>query len=154
MKNSTTKSWVISVMVLGMIALIILNPISKYSQWLTANLNNFFEMCKIGYNFSENDTVTIIRFLEYFILGTGMTAIVSGLSSKTLFRNSPIIMFVGLFIAVLEALFRRLCIEDALISFIWIFIAMIFYIVFSHFGSASSKKSNSKYKIKKYDRRR
>ena len=132
MKNSTTKSWVISVMVLGMIALIILNPISKYSQWLTANLNNFFEMCKIGYNFSENDTVTIIR----------------------LFRNSPIIMFVGLFIAVLEALFRRLCIEDALISFIWIFIAMIFYIVFSHFGSASSKKSNSKYKIKKYDRRR
>lgn len=154
MKNSTIKTWSLYVMVLGMTALIIFNPIAKYSQGLTVSLNNFFEMCKIGYNFSENDTVTIIRFLEYFILGTGMTAIVSRLSSKTLFRNSPIIMFVGLFIAVLEAYFGRLCIEDALVSFIWIFIAMIFYITFSHFGTASSKKSNSKYKMKKYDRRR
>lgn len=154
MKNSTTKIWVLSAVVLGMIVLIIFNPISKYSQDLTLSLNNFFEMCKIGYNFSENDTVTIIRFLEYFILGTVMTSIVFSFSSKTLFRNSPIIMFVGLFISVLEAYFKRLCIEDALISFIWIFIAMIFYIVFSHFGSASSKKSSSKYKIKKYDRRR
>lgn len=154
MKNSTTKIWILSAVVLGTILLIIFNPISKYSQDLTVSLNNFFEMCKIGYNFSENDTVTLIRFLEYFILGTGMTSIVCGLSSKTLFRNSPIIMFVGLFISVLEAHFKRLCIEDALISFIWIFIAMIFYMVFSHFGSASSKKSSSKYKIKKYDRRR
>ena len=68
MKHSTTKIWILSAVVLGMIVLIIFNPISKYSQDLTLSLNNFFEMCKIGYNFSENDTVTIIRFLEYFIL--------------------------------------------------------------------------------------
>lgn len=154
MKKSTIKTWALFVMVLAVAVLIVLNPVFKYSQIITSGLNNFFEMCKIGYNFSQDDTITVVRFLEYFILGTGMTALITRLSSKTLFKNSPLIMFVGLFIAVLEAHFRRLYIEDALISFIWIFIAMIFYMALIRFGKAPSKKSNSKYKINKYDRRR
>lgn len=154
MKNKNIKTLVLLIAVLGMIALIIFSPVLKYHKEITSNLNNFFEMCKIGYNFSENDTVTIIRFLEYFIFGTIITAFVSGLSSKTIFKNSPIIMFSGLFVAVLEAHFRRLCIEDALISFVWIFIAMVCYVGIKYIGAASSKKSSSKYKTKKYDRRR
>lgn len=154
MKRSSTKTCTIYIMVFATIALIMLNPILMYSKGLTANLNNFFEMCRIGYNFSENDTITIIRFLEYFLLGIGLTAAVSDFSERVVFKNAPIVMFVGLFIAVLEVYFKRFYIEDALIAFVWIFIAMTTYVLCHRFKSRYSKKSNSKYKINKYDRRR
>lgn len=154
MKNKNISNIVLFVSILIIAVLIISNPVLIYYREITTNLNSFFEMCKIGYKFSENDTVTVIRFLEYFVFGNVMTAFVSNLSYKTIFKSSPIIMFIGLFVGVLEAYFRRLCIEDALISFIWIFIAMICFIGFRRLSETSSKKPSSKYKTKKYDRRR
>lgn len=158
MKNKQISQFIFIILFLGIAVWIFLNPVVATScdrvQEFTTLLNRFFEFCHLKYNFSEKDTISLIRFLEYFILGLCGTVVFCVRNLKNAVKNIPLILCIGIMIAMFEANFRALEIRVVLYSFICLSVGLIFCMALMSLKSTSQNVKNSKYKAKKYDRRR
>lgn len=140
---------------------IFLNPYTNLD-YLNANpglcfgINNFFEKCGLGYRFSFNDLLYLMRFTEYFIFGIITTQIVK-FHSQNIWKDICVPLFLGLGLSVGEIYFKsfgdlKIGLYEVVMSFMYFCIGLIFYIILGKIKFSGKKSFN--YKSMKYGRRR
>ena len=126
------------------------------SEKLANNVNDFFDFVKLNYRFKSADFSIFMRASEYFLLGM-IAVIITNIYSKITFKNIIMVLFFGLFASVAEIYVKFLShinvnVGEIVMSFVLMCLGMTFCAIIS--GIGLSKGGSSKYKAKKYDRRR
>lgn len=126
------------------------------SEKLANNVNDFFDFVKLNYRFKSADFSIFMRASEYFLLGV-IAVIITNIYSKITFKNIIMVLFFGLFASVAEIYVKFLShinvnVGEIVMSFVLMCLGMTFCAIIS--GIGLSKGGSSKYKAKKYDRRR
>lgn len=126
------------------------------SEKLTNIVNDFFNSLKLNYRFKSADFSIFMRASEYFLLGV-IAVIITNIYSKITFKNIIMVLFFGLFASVAEIYVKFLShinvnVGEIVMSFVLMCLGMTFCAIIS--GIGLSKGGSSKYKAKKYDRRR
>lgn len=126
------------------------------SEKLANNVNDFFDFVKLNYRFKSADFSIFMRASEYFLLGV-IAVIITNIYSKITFKNIIMVLFFGLFASVAEIYVKFLShinvnVGEIVMSFVLMCLGMTFCAIISCIGL--SKAGSSKYKAKKYDRRR
>lgn len=128
------------------------------SEKLANNVNDFFDFVKLNYRFKSADFSIFMRASEYFLLGV-IAVIITNIYSKITFKNIIMVLFFGLFASVAEIYVKFLShinvnVREIVMSFVLMCLGMTFCAIISGIGLSKSGAGSSKYKTKKYDRRR
>ncbi len=130
--------------------------IVKEKPVLVSNINGLFASMNLSYMLVARDVASTIRFTEYLVFGITLMMMLK-LYVKNIAKNVAVLLFSGLFTAVLEVYFKTVQktsagIDEIIISFLGFCIGIGFCFVFSKI-TFSGGPTVRKYRSSKYNGR-
>ena len=123
---------------------------------LVSNINGFFASMNLNYTLVAHDIVSTMRFTQYLIFGM-LLMMTLKLHVKSISKSIAILLFSGLFTAVLEVYFKTVQkisagIDEVMISFFGFCVGLGLCFVFSKITSSRGPAIH-KYRSPKYSGR-